>query len=177
MSQNQVIAQVEVAAVVAAKRGRPANTAVQAICEQVVASTKSYRYVADLVRQAQTQMGNMVVSDATIRKYILLAMEGTTKIKKELTAEEKAVNTIINLQVHNVVKSGKTNINEVAFALSQKMVEKGINRNKGQIVRLLKKKEAQITKDRANGVIGKNGKIPAEMGLTRNPVGRPKKSK
>ena len=174
MSQAQIIAQVEVAAV-AAKRGRPANTAVQAICEQVVASTKSYRYVADLVRQAHAQLGNMVVSDATIRKYILIAMEGTTKIKKELTAEEKMVNTFINLQVGNVVRSGKTNINEVAFALSQKMAEKGINRNKSQVVRLLKKKEIQIAKDRAKGVLGKNGKIPAEMGLTRNPVGRPKK--
>jgi hypothetical protein len=173
MSQTQIIAQVEVAQV--AKRGRPANTAVQSICQEVVASTKSYRYVADLVRQAKAQMGNMVASDATVRKYILLAMETTTKIKKELTAEEKAVITIVNLQVHNVVKSGITNINEVAFALSQKMAEKGINRNKGQVVRLLKKKEAQIAKDRANGVIGKNGKIPAEMGLTRNPVGRPKK--
>jgi hypothetical protein len=176
MSQAQIIAQVEVAAVVAAKRGRPANTAVQAICQAVVASAKSYRYVADLVRHAKAQMGNMVVSDATIRKYILLAMEGAAKkIKKELTAEEKAVNTIINLQVGNVVRSGKTNINEVAFALSQKMAEKGINRNKSQVVRLLKKKEMQIAKDRTNGVLGKNGKIPAEMGLTRNPVGRPKK--
>jgi hypothetical protein len=172
MSQAQIIAQVAQVA----KRGRPANTAAQAICQAVVASTKSYRFVADLVRQAKAQMGNMVVSDATIRKYILIAMEGAAKkIKKELTAEEKAVNTIINLQVGNVVRSGKTNINEVAFALSQKMAEKGINRNKGQVVRLLKKKEMQIAKDRTNGVLGKNGKIPAEMGLTRNPVGRPKK--
>jgi hypothetical protein len=173
MSQN-TIAQVETA-VIAAKRGRPANTAVQAICQEVVSTTKTYRYVADLVRQARAQMGNLVASDATVRKYILLAMETTTKINKELTAEEKAVNTIINLQTSNVVRSGVTNINEVAFALSQKMAEKGIKRNKGQVVYLLKKKEAKIAKDRANGVLGKNGKLPAEMGLTRNPVGRPKK--
>ena len=173
MSQAQIIAQVQVAQV--AKRGRPANTAVQAICQQVVATTKTYRYIADLIRQAKAQMGNMVVSDATVRKYIILAMETTTKIKKELTAEEKAVITTINLQVGNVVRSGKTNINEVAFALSQKMAEKGINRNKGQVVRLLNKKEAKIANERNKGMLGKNGKIPAEMGLTRNPVGRPKK--
>jgi hypothetical protein len=175
MSQNTItkIAQVETAVV--AKRGRKPNTAVQAICQDVVSTTKSYRYVADLVRQVKSLMGNLVASDATVRKYILLAMETTKKIKKELTAEEKAVNTIINLGVPNLVRSGITEINAVAFALSQKMAEKGIKRNKGQVVRLLKKKEAKIAKDRANGVLGRNGKLPAEMGLTRNPIGRPKK--
>ena len=173
MSQITIIAQVETA--VTSKRGRKPNTAAQAICQEVVANTKTYRYVADLVRRAKAQMGNLVVSDATVRKYILLAMEGASKIKKELTAEEKEVNTIINLQTSNVVRSGVTNINEVAFILSQKMAEKGINRSKAQVVYLLKKKEAKIAKDRTNGVLGKNGKIPAEMGLTRNPVGRPKK--
>lgn len=166
-----------------AKRGRPANTIVAGICAQVVAETTTYTYVADLVRavQAVMQQQNLSASVPTITKYIKAAAIAATHLKmvapaqKPKTADQIKAESIVNLQVHNVVRSGINNIGEVAFELSLKMAAQGIARSKGQVWAMLRTKEKDIANRIANKITSK-GKLPKELGLTRKKAGRKSKA-
>jgi hypothetical protein len=161
-----------------ATRGRKPLTNVADVCANVVKNTKAYSYVADLVRLVRAELSNqnLSASDATVRKYVMLALTNAVAkvVAKEKTDADKKVATVVNLQTPNIVRSGVTNINKVAEAIQAKLQSMQINRSVWQIKQLLVKKEKAIACAIANNIVNKNGKLPTPLGLTRNKPGRPK---
>ena len=134
-----------VAAVTTIKgRGRPADSVVPELAAKVAAKNRKFTTVSALIEKVRAMLPvGHKVSDGTIRRYLTAALNEVNAVREiKKTAEQIKVASCINLTTPNYIRSGKTNIRQLAVLIQTQLKKINITRSVGYLVVLLKKKMA-----------------------------------